>query len=121
MLLDAVLHDVAAMPHRAQVPVDLLDQCIATVPELPADGERRDGRPVIQRLQSGRAERMAKRAWDDLPRLVANALRHRGERPLRMLELRLFPRPERWEQQGAFTHRLPAREVDLRLYDDTWP
>jgi hypothetical protein len=44
VLLDAILHDLRAMPHRTQVPVDPLDQCLASVSKLTThreDGNRR--------------------------------------------------------------------------------
>lgn len=59
VLLDAILHDLRAMPHRTHVPVDAPHQCIPAVAELLPYDELGHWRAAIESLEARSAVRVA--------------------------------------------------------------
>src|SRR5256886_12839762 len=97
VLLHTILHHLRAMPHSAEVPVDPLDQCLASVSQLTTHREDGHRRAVIHRLEPRARVRGAEHPGRDLARLPARSHRHRVEELPKICQHRLRTRPERRE------------------------
>src|SRR5438093_6650396 len=97
VLLHTILHHLRAMPHRTEVPVDPLDQCLASVSQLTTHREDGHRSPVVHRLEPRARVRVPEDLGRELSRFPTRSHRGSVEQLPEVCQHRLRTRPERGE------------------------